>query len=65
VGVRATSRASISDRVATGWLRASAWKRLRTGPAASAAVSSSVFQAAQCGQRPSHFGLVPPQAEQV
>ena len=39
--------------------------RLAPVPAGSARPSSSVFQAAQCGQRPSHLGLVPPQAVQV
>ena len=32
---------------------------------ASATVSSSVFQALQCGHWPNHFGLVPPQSRQV
>jgi len=55
VGVRATSAASISLNVATGWLLASDWKRLlRELPDAnSATLSSSVFQALQCGHWPS------------
>jgi len=66
VGVRVTSAASISLSVATSWLRASAWKRLRAEPGGgSAKPSSSVFQARQCGHWPSHFGLVPPQSRQV
>ncbi len=67
VGVRAISPASMSASVATGWLRVSAWKRFlaAAAPVGSPTPSSSVFHASQWGQRPSHFGLVPPQAEQV
>ena len=67
VGVRAISAASISLSVATGWLRARAWKRVLrvAGPAGSAIVSSSVFQALQCGHLPSHLALVPPHSLQV
>ena len=63
-GVRATSAASISLSVATGWRLASGWKRC-VAAAASARASSSVFQAPQCGHLPSHFGLVPPHSLQV
>ncbi len=66
VDVRATSVASMSASVATGWLLASDWKRFfEAPPEGSPTPSSSVFQAVQCGHCPSHFGLVPPQAEQV
>ena len=65
VGVRATSAASISDSVATGWPLASDWKRFFAGPAASATVSSSEFQAPQCGHLPSHLALLPPHSRQV
>jgi hypothetical protein len=51
--------------VATGWLRASDWKRFFVPAATSAGPSSSVFQALQCGHLPSHLGLVPPQSRQV
>ena len=65
VGVRSTSAASISLSVATGWLRARAWKRFLPAPAAASATdSSSVFQALQCGHWPSHLGLVPPHSRQ-
>ena len=66
VGVRATSTASISLSVVTGWLLARAWKRFLPAPAAgSARVSDSVFQAWQCGQRPSHLAVMPPHSAQV
>ena len=49
--------------------RAAPWPATGSGgalPAAdSATVSSSVFQALQCGHLPSHFGLVPPHSLQV
>jgi len=64
VGVRATSAASMSDSTATPDAGASAAKRFLPGPAPSATVSTSVFQASQCGQRPSQRGLVPPQSVQ-
>ena len=66
VGVRSTSVAAISDSVATGWLLASAWKRLlRVFACGSASPSSSEFQAPQAGHLPSHFGLVAPHSRQV
>ena len=63
VGCRSTSLASISDSVATGWLFATDWYRLRDG--ASATDSTRVFQAPQLGHLPSHFGDVPPHSVQV
>jgi hypothetical protein len=63
VGERATSAASMSDRVAAGCDFASAWKRFFDG--ASAIVSSSVFQALQPGHLPSHLGVVPPHSLHV
>jgi len=69
VGWRCTSRASISDNVATGWLavspRESDCIRFFTGPVGSATDSTSVFQASQCGHLPSQRGLVPPHSLQV
>jgi len=64
VGVRATSLASISDSVATGWLRASDWKRFLPPPA-SATDSTSVFHAPQPGHLPSHLGLLAPHSLQT
>src|SRR5687767_14447502 len=70
VGVRATSVASISERVASSDTPASAAycvpKRLLAGPLLlPATCSMSVFQAPQLGHLPSHLGLVPPHSLQT
>lgn len=65
VGVRATSVASMSAKVATALAGASEAKRFLPAPALSATDSTSVFQAPQPGHLPSQRGLVPPHSLQV
>ena len=68
VGVRGTSDASMSDKVATsaaGTNAAIPAYRFLTGPPDSTAPSMRVFHALQLGHLPSHLGLVPPHSVQV
>ena len=66
VGWRGVSRASISDRLRTGLLLASgAYRWAAADGADDSTVSSSVFQALQCGHLPCHFAVVPPHSAQT
>ena len=64
VGVRGTSTASTSASVCTRLVVASALKRFFP-LAISATLSTSVFQAEQCGHWPCHLGTCPPHSVQL
>jgi hypothetical protein len=54
------------ESTATSAVFANEAKRFLTDPSVEAnEVSSSVFQALQCGHLPNHFGLLPPHSEQT
>ena len=60
-----TSRSGTARAVAVAPATPAAPARPRAAPGAGARSSTSVFHSPQPGQRPCHFGLCVPQAEQL
>jgi hypothetical protein len=65
VGIRSSSSAATLPSSWTSCVGASAAKRFLAGGRSASTVSTSVFQAWQCGHCPSHFGFAPPHSLQT